>query len=116
MQTTNESGRVDGKLFAIGILSVTACILLVGFLLVRTAPPAYAEAMNAAGGDYHLSTVRLSQNQEGVLVMDAAARRMVVYVWDRSDRALEMQAAFDYGIMRDQIEQQRLQSERERRR
>jgi hypothetical protein len=112
---TPPTAGFDNRLFAIGVLAITACILFVGFLLVQNTPPAHAEGMNTAGGDYHMSTVRLSDTQEAVMVMDAAARRVAVYVWDRRREVLDLQGGIDYGLVRDQVEARRREAERRNR-
>jgi hypothetical protein len=88
----NQTQAIDGKTFAIGVLTVTACILFIGFLLVGNAAirPAYGFAMNDRGGDYILMTQQLSNSNESLVVIDAAAKRMIVYVFDYNDKALEI--------------------------
>jgi hypothetical protein len=80
---------LDGKAFAIGVLSVTACILLVGFLLVSQTP-AYAIGMNDRGGDYILLTQQRSTTSEAVVLIDAAAKRMIIYEFDYNKRTLDL--------------------------
>lgn len=80
---------LDGKSFAIGILSVTACVLLVGYLLLAAQPaPVYATGQVDRGGDYILATQQLSNSQEGVIVIDAAARQMSLYILDMNQRRI----------------------------
>lgn len=80
---------LDGRTFAIGILSITACVLLVGYLLLATQPtPAYATGQVDRGGDYILATEQLSSSQEGVIVIDTAARRMSLYILDMNQHRL----------------------------
>ena len=80
---------LDARTFAIGILSVTACVLFVGLLLL-TQPPAYAMGMNDRGGDYILSTQQISTSQEAIVVVDGAAKQMIVYEFDYSNRRLNV--------------------------
>jgi len=80
---------LDGRTFAIGVLSITSCILFVGLLLVWQ-PPAQAVGMNDRAGDYILLTQQLSQTTEGVVVIDAAARRMIIYEFDYNDKVLNI--------------------------
>jgi hypothetical protein len=89
---TTPARPVDGQTFAIGVLSVTACVLFVGLLLLMVQPPqpAYAMAMNDRGGDYILCTQQLSTSTEAVIVIDAAAKRMIVYAFDYNNRTLEI--------------------------
>lgn len=83
---------LDGKLFAIGVLSVTACVLFVGFLLVSLTPPAYATGQNDRGGDYVMLTQQISNSVEGIVVIDAASKRLVIYQFDINRKSIRAQA------------------------
>ncbi len=91
MNSTQPS-VVDGKAFAIGVLAVTACILFVGFMLV-TLQPAQAIGTSDRGGDYKMLTMQLSTSQEGVVVVDAAAKQAIIYTFDYDKKVLEMATA-----------------------
>lgn len=80
---------LDARLFAIGVLSITAGVLFVGFMLV-TQQPAYAIGMNDRSGDYILATQQLSTTSEGVVVVDAAAKRLIVYEFDYNNKVLNI--------------------------
>lgn len=80
---------IDAKTFAIGFLSITACILFVGLLLV-TMQPAHAIGQLDRGGDYIMLTQQLSNSQEGVLIIDAAARQMTLYAFNGANRQLQI--------------------------
>ncbi len=85
------SRPLDTQTFAIGVLSVTACVLLVAFLLVGEAPrPAWASGQGDRGGDYLLSTVQLSESVEAVAVIDAASKLMNVYSYDYNRKSIEL--------------------------
>lgn len=116
MQTPAQT--VDNRSLAIGVLSVTACVLFVGFLLLLATPrAAQAEAMSDRGGDYVMVTHRFSDSREGVLVMDAAAKRMIVYGFDNSRKDLLPVGSYDFGrIDRERDERDRREAEREQRR
>ncbi|MFO0837754.1 MAG: hypothetical protein U1D55_04450 [Phycisphaerae bacterium] len=91
MNANTTPTPLDAKTFAIGILSVTACILLVGFILATLTPsPAYAIGQSDRAGDYLMFTQQLSTSQEGVVVIDAAAQRMSLYAYDYSLRRLNL--------------------------
>jgi hypothetical protein len=80
---------LDGRAMAIGVLSVTACVLFVGFLLVTMMPqPAYGIGQSDRGGDYIVLTQQLSSSQEGVVVIDAAAQRLHLYGFDFNRKEL----------------------------
>lgn len=82
---------VDGRTFAIGVLSITASILLVGFVLVAISPKsALAIGQNDRSGDYIMLTQQLTNTNEGVIVIDAAAKRMILYAYDYNDRKINV--------------------------
>jgi hypothetical protein len=80
---------IDGKTFAIGVLSVTACILFIGLLLI-TMQPAYGIGQLDRAGDYIMVTQQLSNSQEGVLIIDVAARQMTLYAFNGANRQLQI--------------------------
>lgn len=95
-QTEKTASSVDGKTFSIGVLSITACVLFVGLLLVPANDrPAYAESQTTRGGDFHMTTFRVADSRESIAVTDAAARRVLLYAWDGADRELVLQAGYD---------------------
>lgn len=83
---TTPVAAIDGKTFAIGILSVTACVLFVGLLLVTLLPTPVANAIGQSdrGGDYIMLTQQIANNYEGIIVIDAATKRLNVYGLDAS--------------------------------
>jgi hypothetical protein len=93
MKTAHRS-RLDGKTFAIGVLGVTACILFVGFMLLAT-HPAQAIGTSDRGGDYKMLTQQLSNSQEGLVVVDSAAKQIIIYAFDYNTKVLEIAAPID---------------------
>jgi hypothetical protein len=85
----NQQNTIDGKTFAIGILSVTACVLFVGLLMVTT-QPAYGIGQSDRGGDYIMLTQQLTNSQEGIIIIDAASRQMTLYALNGSNRQLQI--------------------------
>jgi hypothetical protein len=85
----SSSTPLDAKLFAIGVLSIIAGVLFVGFMLV-TQQPAYAIGMNDRSGDYILATQQLSTTSEGIVVVDSAAKRAIIYEFDYNNKALNI--------------------------
>lgn len=76
---------MNGKDFAIGILSVTAVVLLTAVILVQTLAP--TPAMAAAGpgavvGQYIVTAGQLDDTADLVYVMDTTAQRLNVYALD----------------------------------
>ena len=87
--STTPSRPLDARTFAIGVLGITACVLFVGLILMQQ-QPAYAIGMNDRGGDYILLTQQLSTTTEGIVVVDAAAKQVVIYNFDYNNRSLEI--------------------------
>ena len=82
---------IDGKDLTIGVLSITACILFTGLILVMMQPkPAYAFGQNDRAGDYIMLTQQISTSQEACVIIDAASRQMSVYALDGSNRQLKV--------------------------
>ncbi len=86
---SQTSNGLDKRTFAIGVLSVTACVLFVGLMLVGY-QPAYGTGMNDRGGDYILVTQQISNTNEAIVVIDAAAQTMIVYNFDYNNKRLEI--------------------------
>lgn len=82
---------LDGKSLAIGILSVTACVLFVGLLIITMLPrQAYATGQLDSSGDYKMLTQQISNTNEMVIVIDAASRQMSAYRYDFNRRELQI--------------------------
>jgi hypothetical protein len=112
----SSTAPVDRQKFAIGVLSVTACVLLVGWLLLAFSPPAHAIGQSDRGGDYVLLTQQISTSQEGVVVVDAASKRMVMYAFDFNNKNLVLLDGFDLGGLRGATAEEPGQADREIRR
>lgn len=101
---------VDGRHFAIGVLTMTAVILLVGNILVsQESSRAYGSGMTSSGGDYILTTGRVqsvpAQNPEELLyVIDTSASRLVAYAFDAQSHKLKPTSHFDLKDMAKQGE------------
>lgn len=82
---------IDSRALAIGVLSITACILFVGLMLMMLQPrPAYAIGQVDRSGDYIMATQQLSSSQEACVVIDAASRNMGLYLYNASNRQIQM--------------------------
>ncbi len=93
---------MDQKNFAIGVLSTTAVIMLVGLVLVTSRPePALAAGMTATGGDYIMSVGTTPQTDEEYLyVVDVPAQKMIVYRFDANKAAVDVIQAVDLAPFR----------------
>jgi len=81
---------------AIGVLSITATVLLVGVVLTLGGQgKAVAEGEIDRGGDYILVTGQFNGASELVYVTDAAAQRMNVYSWEQTNRQFTLWDSID---------------------
>lgn len=80
---------LDGKIFAIGVLAVTATVLFVGLMMLITRP-AYAIGLSDQAGDYKMLTQQVSRSKELVVVLDSAAKQAILYDFDYSNKRLEI--------------------------
>ncbi len=84
------------KNLAIGVLSTTAVILLVGLILLHSKPePAYGGGMTAQGGDYLLVTGQIQRNEQALYVIDAGAHRMIAYRFDLARKQIKIISGLD---------------------
>ena len=81
---------MDSKNLAIGVLSTTAVILLVGVLIIGTRPdPAFASGMNATGGTYSVIVGKLNATEEVVYVIDASSEMLVSFTFDSARKSIQ---------------------------
>ncbi len=88
---------MDPKNFAIGILSTTGVILLVGLLIIATRPdPAWAAGMTATGGGYVLTVGRDATGDEDLLYMlHSQSARLIVYRFDSGRQQIDVVQGID---------------------
>ncbi|MFO0973720.1 MAG: hypothetical protein U1A27_09820 [Phycisphaerae bacterium] len=82
---------IDRQTFAIGVLSITAAVLLVGILVVASLPaPALAVGQTDRGGDYLMVTSQFNTGTELVFVVDGAVGRMIAYAYNLNTHGLQL--------------------------
>jgi hypothetical protein len=92
--------NVDNKTFAIGILSLSAVVLLVA-VINKPQPAAAAETVR--GRDYTAVTARVGQGDDGLYVLDGKTGLMAVFVYNPGRRQIDLKdvravtAAFQGG-------------------
>ena len=88
---------MNSRNFAIGVLSTTATILLVGVVLLYSRPDdVRADGMTASGGGYVVTVGSLTQNDEElVYVIDATTDKMIAYRFDGNRRLIELVQGVD---------------------
>jgi len=81
---------MDSKNLAIGVLSTTAVILLVGVLIIGTrTDPALASGMSATGGTYSVIVGKLNTTEEIVYVIDASTETLVSFTFDSARKSIQ---------------------------
>ena len=75
---------MTGRDFAIGVLSVTAVILLVGLLVLQAGSPQAAMAIGQSGtvGNYVVATCQVDDQAEILSILDTTAQRLNFYRLD----------------------------------
>jgi len=75
---------MNGKDFAIGVLTVTAVVLLTAVLLLNALAPKSAEAFAQLdrAGNYLMFTAQVSNSREMLYVIDQQAGLMNAYAFD----------------------------------
>ena len=83
---------MSGKDFVIGVLSVTAVILLTGLVIIHAVrpEPALAFGQSASAGGYLVTTSQLNPDAELLLILDTAAEKMSVYAFNVQLGRVEM--------------------------
>ena len=93
---------MDSKNLAIGVLSTTAVILLVGLLVIHTRPvPALADGMTVTGGDYLLTVGSVTKGDEELLfVLDAPLEKLITYRFDVNRKEIQVVQGIDLAELR----------------
>ena len=93
---------MDARNFAIGVLSTTATILLVGVILLYSRPEAVrADGMTTSGGNYVVTVGSLTQGDEEVVyVVDTSMDKMLVFRFDANRRQIEIVQGIDLAEAR----------------
>lgn len=94
---------MDSRNFAIGILSTTAAILLVGVLIIHSRPaPVLASGVTETGGNYVLTVGTFTINDEELLfVIDSSGMKMITYRFHTGKGQIEIVNAINLQEMRD---------------
>ena len=94
---------MNSKDLAIGILSTTACILLVGLLIIHALPEsAQASGMTTSGGSYVITTgTDISADQELVYIVDAPSEKLIAYRFDGGRGRIEIVQGIELKSLRE---------------
>ena len=87
----------DTRNLAITFLTMTAVFLLTSTILTTLGHQGQALAIGQSdrGGDYIDVTGQFTQNSEVVYIMDAAAKRLNIYSYDKTRRQLMLWETLD---------------------
>ena len=98
---------MDSKNLTIGVLSVTAVVLLVGVVITTIQPnPALAAGMTASGGQYIMTVgVSPSPDEEFVYLIDTQTNRLIVYRFDAAHAQIELAQGLELSELRDAAKQ-----------
>jgi len=93
---------MNSKDFAIGILTTTATILLVGLLVIGSrSQPAMAGGMTDDNGPYVVTVSTLTTgDEEVVLVLNAPEEKLIAYRFDAARRELVVLDGIDFAQAR----------------
>ena len=89
---------MDNRTFAIGILSVTAVLLLAALIVLGQLPgpqPAFGSGQAMAGGDYIIFSGQYQRSLQLLYVIDVAVNRMNVYGYDENRGGLRIVQSVD---------------------
>ncbi len=100
--TTPSVRPVDSRDFAIGVLSITAMILLVGVSLVSMQPaPAIASGMTVSAGSYTMTVGQAaSVDEEFLYVLDGPAEKMIAYRFNTTRQTIDVIQGIDLSGLR----------------
>lgn len=91
-----EHKTIDNQSLAIGVLGITATILLAALLLINVfSQPAHALGTSDRGGDYALVTGQITDSREGLWVIDTRSNRLLLYMYDINARQVVPTDSFD---------------------
>jgi hypothetical protein len=79
---------MDRKSFTVGILSITALILVIANLVPMPQPAIAAETVKDR--DYQVVTARVQTGGEGLYIMDNKTGQVAVFTWDTGARQVRV--------------------------
>lgn len=95
---------MDSRDLAIGMLTTTAVVLLVGLLVIHAQPnPARASGLTIMHGDYSLAVGTLTErDEELVYIIDAPQQKLNVYRFDNGRKQIDLVQTVSLEEMRNQ--------------
>ncbi len=84
------NNTTDKKIFAIGVLSLSAALLLVGNYF---APQPALATMSVKDRDFSMATAAIQTGGDALYVLDNRSGRVAVYAYDPSSRVIRPRGA-----------------------
>ncbi len=101
MNQERESSGMDSRNLAVGVLSTTAVILMVGLAIIHTRP-VQADGMTVARGDYLMTVGSSTQvDEELVFLIDVPEQKMIIYRFDAGRHQIEIVQGVNLAEMRE---------------
>lgn len=100
--TFRSEQTVDRRTLAVGVLSVTAVILLVGIVIVQMFPATVrADGMSISGGDYIMTVGALvDTDEEYIYVIDVPSSKLAVYRFDVTRHRIQIIQGIELSRLR----------------
>ena len=80
---------MDRKSFTIGVMTITATILLVANLVPLPRPAIASETIKDR--DYSVVTARIPTGGDGLYILDNRAGKIAIFQWDNAQRRIRPQ-------------------------
>jgi hypothetical protein len=99
ISAADEDTFMTTKDLTIGVLSITAVILLAALIIIQNVgvTPAMAYGQNERAGDFLVSTAQLDGTAELIMVVEAAQQKMNVYGFNVQAGQIELVQQMDLG-------------------
>ena len=78
--------KIDNKALAIGVLTLTAAILLAAITMFEPRPAQASDAVKDR--DYQMVTARLNVGGDGLYIVEQRTGLMAVFTWDPNQRMM----------------------------
>ena len=103
IDSTDGSASMESKNLALGVLTTTAVILLVGILIVSSRPaPVLADGMTVAKGDYIITVGSGPQvDEEYVYIIDVPEQKLIAYRFNTPRQQIEVVQGLELAELRE---------------
>ncbi len=87
----------DTKNITIGLLCVSAAILVTLAVIIQTGEPAGAVGVSATGGEYIMFTGQVTSSTDMLYVVDLTKKKLNAYHFDTKKNAIMLKDQVDLG-------------------